>query len=235
MKSLLTISLYFFIAVFLFSCAFAPVNTQFEKAGTLKKNNLELTGSFSSYSIVGDGGAAKTNNNVGFRVGYGISDKFDLKLRYERLMISSDLKSEDIYDGEFKGVNYISIIPKIAIIPKKLSLLIPVNHYSYKENFDSVKSHVSINSVAPQLIYTFTNAKNKFDFSLGLKADCFFGNGGGGALMGATIGAGFSSDLNKWALRPEIGVNSLAFGGCFLSYGIGLQLIIPKKKQTNSK
>jgi len=109
-----------------------------------------------------------------------------------------------------------------------------VSHYSYKVDMDSVKSKVSLNSVAPQLIYTFTNAKNKFDFSIGLKADCFFGDDGAGMLLGATIGAGFSSDLNKWALRPEIGVTNLTYG-CFLSYGLGLQLMIPKKKQTKSK
>jgi hypothetical protein len=78
---------------------FAPVNNQYEKAGTLKKGNLELSGNYTRYSASGGGGTESTNNNMGFRVGYGLSDKFDLKLRYERLSPTNgfalDLFEED--------------------------------------------------------------------------------------------------------------------------------------------
>jgi acetyltransferase-like isoleucine patch superfamily enzyme len=80
------------------------------------------------------------------------------------------------------------------------------------------------------MLYTFTNRKNTADFSLGVKADCFFG-GGVSVFAGTTIGAGFSTDLNKWAVRPEVGAMFIG-DGAFLSYGIGLQFIIPKKNST---
>jgi hypothetical protein len=232
MKPLLTISLLFFISALLFSCAFAPVNNQYEKAGTLKKGNLELAGSFTGYTAIGGGGSFNTNNNYGFRVGYGISDKFDLKLRYERLMPGGGHNSADFLNKESsKGVNYFSLVPKITLVPEKLSLLVPLSHYSFNDEFDRDKSKAGLNSIAPQLIYTFSNAKNTADFSFGLKADCFFGyGGGGGALLGTTVGAGFSSDLSKWAIRPEIGATFIG-GAAFLSYGIGMQLLIPKKKK----
>ena len=58
----------------------------------------------------------------------------------------------------------------------------------------------------------------------------FFGDGGGGGvLLGITMGTGFSSDLTRWAIRPEVGASFIG-GGAFLSYGIGLQLLLHNKK-----
>lgn len=219
------------LSVFLVSCAFAPVNNQYEKARTLKKGNVELAGSFSGYSITGGGGSENTNTNFGFRAGYGITDKFDLKIRYERLLPDDGYGSKDIFDeGNITGVNYYSIVPKFSLIADKLSLLIPLSHYSFKKELDGKKTNGTLNSIAPQIIYTITGEKNKSDFSFGLKADGFFGDGGGGGvLLGITMGTGFSSDLTRWAIRPEVGASFIG-GGAFLSYGVGLQLLLHNKK-----
>ena len=233
MKRLQSIYIISLFSFFFFSCAFAPVNNQYEKAATLKQGNIELAGSFTGYGAGGGGGTESTNNNFGFRVGYGISDKLDLKFRYERLIPRDGLVGEDIFDeGNITGVNYFSIIPKFALIPEKLSLLIPLSHYSFTEDLDGKESNGSMNSIAPQIIYTLTNIKNKSDFSFGLKADCLLNNdGGGGVLLGTTLGAGFSSDLSKWAIRPEVGAMFIG-GGAYLSYGIGLQFIVLKNKKS---
>ena len=211
------------LAILSCSCAFVPINNQYEKAGTLKKGGIELSGNATANSASGGGETENINNNFGFRVGYGISDRFDLKLRYERLIPSSS-------DKDFKGANYFSLVPKIALIPEKFSFLIPISHYSYKEVFfeDDGEEKGAFSSIAPQVIYTFTNPKKTTDLSLGLKADFLFGGGGGGVIMGATVGAGFSSNLSKWAIRPEVGASFLG-GAAFLNYGIGFQLIIPKR------
>jgi hypothetical protein len=55
------------LSAFVYSCAFAPVNNQYEKAGTLKKGNLELSGNYTRYSASGGGGTESTNNTMGFR------------------------------------------------------------------------------------------------------------------------------------------------------------------------
>lgn len=145
-------------------------------------------------------------------------------------MITTDDFAEDFSDGEVKGTNYYSIVPKFSLVTDKLSLLIPFSHYAFKEEVDGKESRGTFNSIAPQFLYTITNSKNKTDFSFGLKADYLFGNnGGGGVLFGTTIGAGFSSDLNKWAVRPEVGAMFTGGGSAFLSYGVGLQFMLPKK------
>lgn len=229
MKFLRTILIGNVLSLCLFSCSFVPVNNQYEKAGTLKKGNLELNGNFTGNRVTVHGDAAGVNNNVGFRVGYGISDKFDLKLRYERLMPVKGI------DDEFKGASYYSIVPKFSMVPGKLALLVPLSHYTYKENLDGTETKEILNSIAPQFLYTLTGVKKKTDLTFGLKADFLFGgdgegDGGGAVIPGLTIGAGFSNNLDKWAVRPELGASFLG-GGAFLNYGIGLQFIISGKNK----
>lgn len=212
--------------VMLCSCgSISPVINQYEKAGTLKKGNFEFMGNFTGYSVSGGGETAGLNNNFGFRIGYGISDKVDIKLRYERLKPSTDMDYENS-----NSVNYFSLVPKFALIPDKFSLVVPISHYAAKEeDGPEGEDAYSFSTITPQLIYTITNAKNTVDFTPGLKADILFAGDGGGVLFGATIGAGFSSNLNKWAIRPEVGILSIGGGASFVSYGIALQVMMPRQ------
>jgi hypothetical protein len=113
-----------------------------------------------------------------------------------------------------------------------------MSHYTAKAQKDPygevIEEAYSFNSIAPQLIYTFTNEKNTIDLSPGLKADILIAGDGGGVLFGATLGAGFSSNLNKWAIRPEVGALSLG-AGAFVSYGVGLQLMLSKRRETEKR
>jgi hypothetical protein len=48
-------------------------------------------------------------------------------------------------------------------------------------------------------------------------------DGGDVGPFSATLGLGISSDLDRWALRPEVGVGTLDFGDrAFVSAGVGL-------------
>jgi hypothetical protein len=231
MKLSLSVVFVLSFSVLFFSCAFAPINNQYEKARTLKEGNAEFSGSVTGYGIAGAGGSLSTNNNFGFRAGYGLTDKFDIKLRYEHLITTKSFE-EEFADGEVKGTNYFSLVPKFSLVSDKLALLVPLSHYSYKEEIDGKEKKGSMNSIAPQVLYTITNSKNKIDFSFGMKADYLFGNdGGGGVLLGATIGAGFSSDLNKWSIRPEAGFMFTAGTAAFVSYGVGFQYLLTRKNK----
>ena len=210
------------------SCGVIPINNSFEKAGTLKKGNVEAAGNISSYTNMSwgwDGGSTKYSfgiQNIGARLGIGLSDKTDLKFRYERL-VSSNLEG-------FTSMSYYSVIPKFALTDDELSLLVPISLYKYRnENwFDETGN--STGSIAPQLLYTFTSVKKKADLTLGAKGDLLFGGGGAILLFGTSVGAGFSNDLSKWAIRPEVGTTF--FGGSLIwSYGIGFQHTIFKKKK----
>jgi hypothetical protein len=220
--------LLFSASVYISSCvSVAPVNNHFEKAGTLQKGNVELAGHYTTYSARVEGESEPANDNVGFRIGYGVSDKFDLKFRYERLIPA-------YVSDEFKGANYISIVPKISLKKNTIAFLLPFSYYFYKitdEDARTTKEHVY--SIAPQFLFTHTNKSNKIDLTGGVKGDFIF-NGGSDFLLGASVGAGFSKDLRKWAIRPEIGFQFFPGDeGRYMNYGLGFQVVLSARKQAD--
>jgi hypothetical protein len=228
MKKNLLLSIAAIPAIFLFSCAtVAPVNTSYERAATLGKGGLELAGSYSHYSFSGDGESTPTNNNYGAKVGYGISNKMDVKLRYEKLV------PVGLEEGSKFKANYISFIPKYSIVDKKLAFLLPLSRYNFKDASEAGETFKDHNySIAPQFIGTFTNKTNKADLSFSLKGDLLINSeGDNDFLLGFSGGAGFSSNLDKWAIRPEVGyLFKPGETGGFWNMGIGLQVILPTNK-----
>lgn len=207
------------------SCASVlPLNHSFEKAGTLGEGGVEISGHVAPYEIHHFDRWDRGGENYGFRVGYGMSDRFDLKLRYDRMNVSP------AFDGRLRSTQAISFIPKFAAVPQKLALLMPFTHYTNR--FDNgYRYKEELLSVAPQFLYTFTNRKQRIDLTLGSKTDIIFGmNGadGNNLFFGAHVGAGFSTDLRKWAIRPEIGVSG-APDETFMHYGLAIQIFLRRK------
>lgn len=226
-KKFLLLATIAFSSFIFYSCAsVAPVNASYEKAGTLGKGNVEVSGNFTHYIVSGGGESDAINNNYGFRVGYGLFDKVDLKFRYEKL-VPVNLEEE----SQFK-VNYMSIIPKFNLEAKKLSLMIPFSRYRFKDqDFDG-----NTYSIAPQVIKTFTSKSNQADFSVTIKGDYIINTGEDAEndfLLGMNLGAGLSENLDKWAFRPEIGYlfkpgESIGFW----NFGFGVQFMIkPRSKK----
>ena len=101
---------------YLHSCTtVAPVHATYEKAATLGKGDLELSGHYTNYRWEGE----TTNNNIGFKAGIGISENADIKIRYEKLMLPDEAQESDI------KINYMSVIPKFSLVPDKLSIFRP--------------------------------------------------------------------------------------------------------------
>jgi hypothetical protein len=228
MKKNLLFAVAAFPALFLISCAtVAPINTSYERAATLGKGGLELSGSYTHYSFSGDGESTATNNNYGGKVGYGINDKMDIKLRYEKLV------PVGMEDSKFKA-NYISVIPKFSIKDKKFAILVPISRYNFKEESEAGETFKDHNySIAPQFIGTFTTKSNQADLSFSIKGDYIIGSEGGNEfLMGFSGGAGFSSNLDKWAIRPEVGyLFKPGEPGGYWNMGVGFQVIFPTGKK----
>lgn len=191
------------------SCALAPVGSHFESASTLNKNAIEIKGSYDNYDY-GDGNELERNNyNFGGTVGYGVLENFDLKLRYENLT-----SYDEAADGQREKAHLISLSPKYMVIDKVLSFKLPFNYY-----FDNGSSTVSL---APAALGTLP-VSNNFDMTGGIQYQHFFDEDINNYL-GASLGFGFSQNLDVWSLRPEVGFQTPAgdsFGDVFfLNYGV---------------
>jgi hypothetical protein len=223
------ISLYSLIlTVFIFtSCStLAPVTNQYEKAGTLQRGNVEVSGNISKYVYSANEGAEDMNKNFGFKIGYGLTDKVDLKLRYEHLLPGDKLKQD------IKRTNYISFIPKFSVAGGRMALLFPTSYYESQPGTIEDDNTVDMFSFAPQMLYTITSRKNKTDLTFGMKGDITLAAGIPSFFMGTTLGAGFSNNLDRWAVRPELGITFFpSFEGKIVSYGIGFQYVVPSFKR----
>lgn len=197
------------ILLSLFSSCVAPINTTYESARMLKRGDSEIMGHYTHYSVSSEGETDAINDNFGVRIGYGIGDKFNLKVRYERLVPK---------DEDSEGVNYVDIAPKFQIMQGNIAATMPIGLYFAEDETEFVLS--------PKFIFTYP-ANDKFEISLATKAD-IFPEGDGNVYLGFNLGLGISTNLDQWALRPELGyMIDPGESGSFWAYGIGLVGTLP--------
>lgn len=210
------------LPVFLSTACFAPINSVYEDACMLKKGQVELQGNASLYSFPFAAFDAEdisfiTNYNFGGMAGFGVSDKVNLRLRYEYLYWK--WWNEDFGDifGDsttVAGWHYAEASAKFGLIPDRLAISTPLGVYLV----DGEQLYV----FDPRLIYTFRPSDN-FSLSVAPKVHIFFGEGGAFAMPGLSLGFGLSSDLNKWAIRPEVGFDFYFYLGAGFSYYLGVK------------
>jgi hypothetical protein len=208
-----------------FQACVVPINTTNDTARSLGKGNVELAGSYTQYNVAAEY-PASVFSNVGFRAGYGLSGKFDLKLRYEN-MRTPEIELRDEY-WFFDRVQYLSVVPKFSLKKDKVSLSTPLSLYFLAGELDEKSETTTDFSIGPTLLYTSEIKANKIDFTAGIKSEIFQS---GALIMGFSAGAGFSNNLRRWAVRPEIGYTAGLGGGVILNYGIGANFIFPARRK----
>lgn len=221
--------LLFFISTILVGC-FAPLNLSYDSARTLDKGQIELQGAYSRYYAPNDSlPSTLINSNWGFSLGYGVTNRYTLKLRYEYISPSSIFKN--VFDtkdyNNLFSLSYIEINNKLRLVKENLAISLPIGAYFY--NRSALKGGFgSMMSFDPRLYISFFRSTNVFELSIVPKLHVLFGSGGGAFYPGVSLGMGFSSDLNKWAIRPELGYDS------FLSFGVGANINFNTTKKTDS-
>jgi hypothetical protein len=209
-----------FISLILGGC-FAPLNLSYDSAKTLDKGQIELQGAYSRYYAPNDSlSNTLINNNLGFSLGYGITDNYNLKFRYE--YINPTVTFQRIFgkvNKTFKVMNslsYFEINNKLRLAKDNLAISLPLGAYVYNSTGSNEGTGgLGWFSFDPRLYLTFFRSTGVFELTIIPKAHVLFGKLGGYGMFGLSVGMGFSSDLDKWAIRPEIGFDR------FLSFGIG--------------
>jgi hypothetical protein len=192
-----------------FASCVAPVNLPFESARMLKKGEVDVQGNLSAYLASGD----MVNTNFGGKVGFGLTDEHTLKLRYERLRpVSVEYQfSGSSYDSQMPAVDYFEMENKFKT-GRRSAFGLTLGYYSFK-----------VFSLDPRYYITFSNPENTFEFTLAPKLHIFLGEQTS-FMPGLSLGFGLSSDLDRWALRPEVGWDG------YVSYGAALTINLSKGK-----
>ena len=199
------------------------MNTNFDTAKMLQKGNTEIGGSFSHYIASNHGESNDFGNNIGLRVGYGFTDKFNMRLTYDKFIPPGNNLGGESYSA-------LSMTPKISLVQNKLALTLPVGLGFYSNDEGDSESRWVI---SPAVLYTSTAQTNKFDLTGSFRVIKYFPKQKDSdqgitsdALLGFNIGAGFSNDLNVWAVRPEVGlIINPNESGTVWTLGIGFQYI----------
>lgn len=185
-----------------------PSNLNFDSARMLEKNQVEIQGS-GSYYVNHDAnfeevGEDLTQLNFGFRFGLGITEKYNFKLKTEFMMPSYNYVDYNI--GQLNML-YVELDNKFRL-GENAAFSLPLG--LYVGDFPAIQ-------LDPRFYITVIPS-DKFDFTIIPKCH-ISGLGAGGIIPGISVGAGFSSDLTKWAIRPEIGYDLWSLsGGVSISY-----------------
>jgi len=208
-----------FLSVVLLSGCFAPVTQTYDSARMVKEGEVEIKANYSfyenpTYNDLSDDFIK--NRNFGISAVYGTDNKTNLGLRYEyidnqRVPIDSvNVNSSfiqriiDLYKES--DIHFVEFDSKFSLKQDKIAFSAPIAMYRFQ------KGGGTLFELRPRFYFTFANKRNTFDLSIIPQGKFLIGGGSIGPLIPSLgLGMGFSSDLDKWAIRPEISYDYWTF------------------------
>jgi len=205
-----------FIVIFgfvLFSYSCAPVFSELQSARTVGKNKFEATPSYSYITYSEEGETDGLQNHIGTQAAYGISAKFDIRLRYEYIWLK-----DDDFTG---GTHVLGIGPKFALLENIIAFSLPVGRAFGEDTQETWEMH-------PTFLFTLPAVKDKLDITLAPKYlltfcdDCI-------DYIAINLGFALGKDVTRWAVRPEYGLLfPLGESGCFSHFSLGFTYVFGK-------
>ena len=191
--------------------------SEMQSAKMLGKGNFEVTPGFTTVSVSDEGETEHLQNEIGAQIGYGIANFLDLRLRYEHIYASV----EDEGETETISANVLAFGPKFRLAKDWLALYIPIG-FGFGGDLDS-EDISDTWQVHPTLLMTLPIGKF-LEINPSAKIMIPFSSDSFDTLYAFNLGLAISSDISKWAVRPEVGICTNFEGGHFLQFSIGLTL-----------
>jgi hypothetical protein len=121
-----------------------------------------------------------------------------------------------------EGSNLVGFGPKFTLVKDKVALAVPVG-FAFGEGVEPGESWYA----QPSLLFT---APVNRHVELNAAGNVFHAFSDGGTLVAFTFGGGFG-DLDRWAIRPEIGLIFFpGESGHYVQLSIGVTLFAGKKR-----
>ncbi len=209
LSSIIVTCLLLSVLVILAGCA-APFS-DLQSAKLAGKGKTEAIPSFSAVSSDdGEGQQRRVQTHYGIQAAYGVSDVADFRLRFEYIALEKD--GEDPF-------NAIAFGPKIRLAEGVLALNLPFG-FALHDGIDVSKTW----QFHPTLIFTPLSA-GQFEVNTSAKALIPLNREDSEVLIAFNVGVGLSTDIEKWAIRPEFGILlNPGEDGHFTQFSIGLAI-----------
>jgi hypothetical protein len=193
--------------------ACAPVFSDFQSAKLVGPGRVELTPSASRVSFSGEDGG-RVQDEYGVQVGAGVLDRLDLRAGYVRMQVA---------DGG-GGINAVGFGPKIGLVKDRVALAVPVG-FAFGQDVEIGKTW----TVHPTLLLT-QPVVPRLEVNASVKGLIPLSKDGGDTLVAVNLGLALG-DLERWAIRPEIGfLFNPGESGHFTHLGLGFTVFAGKKK-----
>jgi hypothetical protein len=200
----------------------APVFSDLQSAKLVGRDRVEVTPAYtyvqhsdtsiesSSPPCCGgpddDGESSKLQDEWGLQLATGVHERIDLRARY-------------VY---VEGIHVLGFGPKLGLVRDKVALHLPVG-FAFGEDVDSGESW----QIHPTLLLT-APVNRHVELNASAKALIPFSDGD--TLAAFNVGAGFG-DLDRWAIRPEIGfMFNPGDSGHYTQFSVGFTLFTGQKR-----
>ena len=175
----------------------APITfSNLQSAKMTRKGKFEFTPSFST-SI--------NTNSFGLQTSYGLNNKYNFRLRLERIMIDFDEFESgssnfiDMSIFNFKAnITHLSFGIKYQLLKNKSAIYIPISFTKIDNDSEIIKQ------IEPTYIHTFSF--KYLGINPSIKALIPLDSNTKDYLLAYNLGFGISSNLSKWVIRPEVGI-----------------------------
>src|SRR5690606_16090129 len=190
MKHAMKFPLLLLAAISLGLAGCSPVFSDLQSARTVGQGRVELTPHYTSASVSDGESSEGIQRHVGLQAAIGITPRFDIRLRYENVWLNDT--------GFGDGISLLAIGPKVSLLENHIALSVPIGRALGEGTLESWQIH-------PTLILTLPAVPDKLDVTLAPKylvslcSDCE-------NYIAVNMGLAISSNLRKWAIRPEFGL-----------------------------
>lgn len=195
----------------------APVFSEVQSARTVGKHNVEITPSLTVNSVNEDlGEFALIPGNIGVQAAYGLSDRTDLRFRYESI---GSFGIGAFGAGALGGGGHVSIGAKYSLIENYIAAYLPLR-YNYGRIYNGFE-------LAPTMLFTLP-IKNIVDFTFSPKYVMSISSPTSG-LFATNFGLAISNDMTRWSVRTEYGMLYLPEGYHVGQFSIGMSFTLGNK------
>ena len=166
------------------------VASDLQSARLVGPGNFEITPSYSMGILSGDGETERATNQFGVQVARGLTPRIDLRMRYEYI---------DIAPGREEGFSILGFGPKFGVVEDRLAIHAPVG-FAFGGDVISSDSWM----FRPTVLLTHT-INDHAEITTAGKGIIWLNEDDIDNFVGASLGLGLSSDLERWVIRPEAG------------------------------
>ncbi len=177
------------VAALIFSSACATAELQ--SARLAGPGKFEITPGLTVATASANGMSERTTTQFGIQVARGLASWADLRLRYEYIDIADD--AED-------GFNIVGFGPKFGLVADRLALHTPLGFAFGGQVTDGSETLV----FRPTVLYTHP-VTEQIELTTAGKGFVWLNDDSVDNLLGADLGLGLSTDLERWVFRPEFG------------------------------